>query len=340
MNIDEFNRFASDAKKVGIIKECFHHKKDECVGKIKQAHSIQRNGRLSIIESEVNKNLSVYSFVNFKSDDKSVISDLVPLGKKEASTFFGFCDYHDTNLFSPIENFAFDGSNKHLFLHSYRSFAHSYHKKKEELKYWNNFEKTKFDTIMSPIMKSYMLWGNEVALKELEKSKKFLDEALDNNDWDSLEYLYYEKEGLYPFAVSSQMSPKVTYKSIAMNNHEDPNTPYENPIITFLPDKTSTIAIIAVFPYEKKSIKLVEELESLIDLKLEKAITSLIIANCENTFFSPLFWNSLNRRGKRLLLDEFINNTSSNKYNNKFFNSAFNFFDEKNEINNLKKSYS
>ena len=56
MNIDEFNRFASDAKKVGIIKECFHHKKDECVGKIKQAHSIQRNGRLSIIESEVNKN--------------------------------------------------------------------------------------------------------------------------------------------------------------------------------------------------------------------------------------------------------------------------------------------
>lgn len=336
MNIDDFNRHALEAKKNGTIKECFHHNKEECKGKIKQAHSIQKNGRLSIIESEVNKNLSVYSFTNFKSDEKNVISELLPIGKKDASTFFGFCDYHDTNLFSPIENFVFDGSNKHLFLHSYRSFAHSYHKKKEEFKYWDNFEKTSFNPIISSQIQSSMMWGNKIALTQLEKNKEFLDEAIDKENWDSLEYLFYEKEGLYPFAVSSQMSPKVTYYNKNMNNHESSEIPYEKPIITFLPDKTSTIAIVAVFPFEKKSLTLIEELDKLIDFKLEKAITSLIIANCENTFFSPLFWNNLSRKEQRLLLDEFIDNTS-NKYNNKFFNSRFNFFDDKYEINNLKK---
>jgi hypothetical protein len=44
----------SSYKKDSRIKECFHHNKSECKGKIKQAHSLQRNGRLSIIESEVN----------------------------------------------------------------------------------------------------------------------------------------------------------------------------------------------------------------------------------------------------------------------------------------------
>lgn len=338
MTIEEFNRNASDAKKVGIIKDCFHHNKDECKGKIKQAHSIQRNGRLSIIESEVKKNLSVYCFSNFKSDEKFLMSDLVPIGKKEASTFYGFCDFHDTNLFSPIENFAFDiDSTMHHFLHSYRSFAHSYHKKKEELNYWNNFDKTKFDDMMPEEIKSYMKWGNNIALAELEKVKAYLDNSLENKKWDNLEYLVYEKEGLYPFAVSSQMSPKVTYNGTSMNNHENPVIPYENPIITFLPDINSTFVIIAVFPYEKKAIKLIRELEKLNDFKLEKAITSLIIANCENTFFSPLFWNKISKKGQRNLLNEFIANTSSTKYNNKFFNSYFNFFDEKFEINELKK---
>lgn len=338
MNIEEFNRHASDAKKIGTIKECFHHNKDECRGKIKQAHSIQRNGRLSIIESEVNKNLSVYCFSNFKSDENYLMSNLIPIGKKEASTFYGFCDFHDTNLFSPIENFAFDiDSEMHYFLHSYRSFAHSFHKKKEELNYWDNFDKTKFDSMMPEEIKSYMKWGNNLALTELEKIKAYLDDSLENKKWDNLEYLVYEKEGLYPFAVSSQMSPKVTYNGISMNNHEDQNIPYENPIITFLPDINSTFVIIAAFPHEKKAVKLIRELEKLNNFKLEKAITSLIIANCENTFFSPLFWNKISLRGQRILLDEFIINTSSTKYNNKFFNSCFNFFDEKFEINELKK---
>lgn len=340
MNIEEFNRSLPDLKKHRTIKECFHHKKDECIGKIKQAHSIQKNGKLSILESEVNKNNCLYTFTHFKSSEKHLIDELVPIGKGEASTFFGFCDYHDTVLFSDIENFKFQKDNSHhLFLHSYRSFGHSYHKKREEYKLYDNIDKTKLKNSVSNFTKQIMQFGNNIAMNELNKSKLVLDNAIENSKWDCLEYLVYEKEGLFPIAVSSQLCPLVSYRNLPINNHLEFHIPFENLMFTFLPDIDSTVVIIAAFPHQKKAVKLIKELDSLNDLNLEYAISSLIISNCENTFFSPLFWNSLTKKEKRKLLDEFIANENL-VYRNKFFKSSFNFLDQKYELNSLKKSHS
>lgn len=325
------SKFKSESK----IKECFHHKKSECQGDIKQSHSIQRNGRLSIIEEEVNGNQMIYTFTSHIPSKQRAFEDLKPIGKATASTFFGFCDFHDTNIFSPIENYPFDDSDKHLFLHSYRAFAHSYHRKKEEHKLYND-PKSQFTKNFPPAILMPMRLGLEAALKDAVPYKSSLDNALENENYDFLNYLVYEKEGLYPFAVSSQMSPPTTYKNKPMNNHMDPNIPFSIPLITFLPDHTSTIAIIAAFPDDQNSITLLDELNSLNDLQLEKAITSLIIANCENTFFSPKVWNSLSTKEKRALLDESESTTMAGNYEDRFFHSKFNFFDDRFNFENLK----
>jgi hypothetical protein len=330
----ELNSKKKAFKKESKIEECFHHKKDECKGVIKQAHSIQRNGRLSIIEAEVDGNNCIYTFTSHKSTSENWLDDLVPIGKKEASTFFGFCDYHDTNLFSPIENFPFDKSSKHLFLHSYRSFAHSYHRKQEEYKIYNNPE-SEFVKALPKHWVELMKVGVEMGVNDAKHYKHQIDIALENEQYDFFKYLVYEKEGLYPFAVSSQISPRVTYKSKPMNNHLGPNEPWSQPILTFLPDKTTTFVILAVFPDDKNGEILLDELSELKTVELEKAITSLIIANCENTFFSPKVWNKLNKKQKRILLDEFAVNTETDKYSNTFFNSRVNFLSDYFEINNL-----
>jgi len=320
------------------IKTCFHHQKDKCKGKIKQAHSIQKNGRLSIIEGDVNGNQCIYTFTSCIVSEKSALEDLVPIGKKEASTFFGFCDYHDSTLFSPIENFEFDGSDKHCFLHSYRSFAHSYHRKNEEAQVFSDQESI-FIKRFPKIVIEKMLLGATLGLKDMAPFKSKLDHMIQNEIYDGLEYLVYEKKGVFPIAVSSLMSPKVSYKNYPMNNHIDPDIPYSQLMITFLPDKNKTIVILAAFEEDTKSIRLLNELDELYDYYLEKAISSLIIANCENTFFSPLFWNSLSKKEKRALLDEFLVNTETLKYHNSFFTSKFNFFHPKYEINRLKNNF-
>lgn len=330
----EMNSKMSAFKKESRIKDCFHPNKDECKGKIKQAHSIQRNGRLSIIESEVKGNNCVYTFTSHSSSAKNWMEDLVPIGKKEASTFFGFCDFHDSSLFSPIENFKFDNSSKHLFLHSYRSYAHSYHRKQEEHQIYNNPESEFVKSIPKEWI-DLMKIGVGMGVNDLKETKSKIDDALEKENYDFFKYLVYEKDGLYPFAVSSQISPRVTYRNKPMNNHLNPSEPWSQPLLTFLPDQTTTFVIIAVFPNDENGKILLNELEELDNVELERAITSLIIANCENTFFSPKVWDKLNVNQKRILLDEFTVNTATEKYKDIFFNSRINFLSDYFEINNL-----
>ena len=57
-------------------------------------------------------------------------------GRKIATTFFGFCDYHDTVIFRDVEDINFQKTDKQIFLFTYWTFAWHYHKKIEELNYF------------------------------------------------------------------------------------------------------------------------------------------------------------------------------------------------------------
>ena len=81
----QFREALSDFKKSGKISECFYHDKTTCKGAIKQSHSIQRNGRLSIIEGEVNGNQAIYSFTENEVSEITSHETLRPLGKALAS---------------------------------------------------------------------------------------------------------------------------------------------------------------------------------------------------------------------------------------------------------------
>jgi hypothetical protein len=130
----------SNIKKDSEVKECFYHKTDECRGDIKNAHSISRSGRLDLVKGLVNKNEKVYSLSEIVIENGIAKKCIKDIGwSQAASTFFGFCDYHDTNLFRPIENNNnFNNSPEHCFLHSYRSFAFSFHSLKKTHKLVNS----------------------------------------------------------------------------------------------------------------------------------------------------------------------------------------------------------
>lgn len=217
-------------KKTGRIFECFCSDKTSCKGEIKQSHSLQRNGRLSIIEGEVNGNNCIYTFTDFEFDESSAIKGLKPIGKATASTFFGFCDYHDTTLFSPIENFQFDESDKHCFLHSYRSFAHSYHRKKEELKAY--ISESAFSKLFQMEILIGLINGALLSVEEMESRKNKLDDLLNNNEFDELEYLTFVEPEKFPVACSSLISPLYSYNGVPMNNHLDSSIMYSHIMLT------------------------------------------------------------------------------------------------------------
>lgn len=332
----EFRKGIKAFKNLSRIDECFHHNKSECQGAIKQAHSIQRNGRLSIIEGNVNGNKMIYSSTSYDVDENYPIKTLIPIGKKEASTFFGFCDYHDSKLFSPIENFPFDSSDKHCFLHSYRSFAHTYHRKKEEHKMLTT--PSKHLEIYTPNDLYYKIKGVELGLADLEFYKQKLDQMLDNEEYDGLEYYVYTLPRSYPIAFSGAFTPYFTPNGIVVNdiNEAENPEPFKNIMLTVLPDKEQTIIIFACFPEDQKCVLYLDELELLGNKKeerLKRVVSSIIISAGENFFFAPAVWNILGLKGQRLLCDELIKIIRDIPLG--FFNSKICFFDPRFSAKNL-----
>ena len=319
------SKIFSEYKRTGRISECFYHDKSKCNENIKQSHSIQRNGRLSIIEGIVNSNKVIYTFTEIEPGINPTIKSLKPIGKSAASTFFGFCDFHDTTLFSSIENHPFDNSDKHCFLHSYRAFAHSYHRKKEELKSYNS--DSNFTNKIDPEWLKYMILGAEISVNEGEEEKKKLDILIENELYDHLEYFTYIIPKKYPIACSSIINPYFSFKGTAMDNHINPTVKFSHIMLTVLPDHNQTIIIFACFHDDEKAILFFDELNDLKDYHLEKAISSIIISCSENTFFAPALWDKLGEEGQRQLCyeleEDFISIPKSFKH------SKINFFEPK-----------
>lgn len=298
----ELKKKISEIKKARKISECFYHDKSKCDGIIKRSHSIQRNGRLSIIEGQVNGQNVIYTFTEFESDWISLVKKLKPIGKAEASTFFGFCEYHDTVLFLPIEGEnQYDDSDCHNFLHSYRSFAHSYHRKREDVKLYSDSTYTK--TLPKEFVDAN-LHGAKLGLRDLESYKKRLDKQIEENAYSDLEYFSIVFPELYPIACSTIITPNFSYSGKPINFSDSEIVTYSPLILTVLPDTNCTIVIFAWFPGDPKIANFIDELEVLSDYNFKYALSSILINYAENTFFSPALYNALGIKGQKQLCKE------------------------------------
>lgn len=327
-NQQKFRKIMSVFRKTARIKECFYHKKEECKGKIKEAHSLQRNGKLSIIEKEINNNMCVYSFLDLEQDINGKFCGFKPIGKGEASTFFGFCDYHDSFLFSPIENNSFDDSLQHCFLHSYRAFAHSYHRKKESLQaFMGNSIYT--NTLNTDDLES-SISGAKLAIRDGEIIKSIFDNLIEQKKYAELEYFTYVIDGLFPIACSSAFNLEYSYQGKLLNLSASKDYFYKFITITVLPDiNKQTIIILSCLPDDIDAIEFFDTLNKLPDKKLQIAISSLMIGYVENTFMSPSIWEVMTNYQKKQLLHELELTVPPNRFNIKqFFKSKINFFDD------------
>ena len=64
-------------------------------------------------------------------DVQSLGPKMIKIGRKNASTFKGFCKSHDSKIFSPIEDKGYENSNLQNFLFNYRACAYDYTRAQE-----------------------------------------------------------------------------------------------------------------------------------------------------------------------------------------------------------------
>ena len=311
-------------RKTGRIKECFFYNKETCKGKIKAAHSIQRSKKLELLTNEINGNKVLYSLVDTKRDKNGKSIDMKGIGVANASTFFGFCDFHDSKLFAPIENNTFNESSLHCFLHSFRSFAYSYHTILETI---NLFRTANTPLALIEINRLYE------TLNQVDMLKIRFQDMFNEGNFDFLNYYYLIKPTIYPVACSGGFQVEYSIKNRSFRNS---TLPVIN--LTIFPEATNqTVIILSWMPEDENANIFMDEFVSLNELRQDKIITSIMIAYAENSFVSPSLWSKLNTKEKKQLLFEI--DTSDPVWRNqinRFWTSELNFFSQEYAIENYR----
>ena len=95
----------------------------DCLGEIVRAHTVQK----SVFKAHT-KDGHVYNFDPLRGPLDTENRSLPKLiGINNATTFTGFCQRHDSQIFLPIENHSYLGTPEQKFLYHYRSFMHAYY---------------------------------------------------------------------------------------------------------------------------------------------------------------------------------------------------------------------
>jgi hypothetical protein len=345
MTYDELNIENSKLKSLisqnATLRECIlKDTKIKCSANIINAHSLQRLGSLSRLEADVNGNKSVFALTEKQINPKTGLFELKPVGKKTASTFFGFCGNHDVKIFQSIEQnpeLLDIESNEHCFLLSFKAFAISYHRKKEDI----NLLSTKDKTLISNIKKYFgtenieeLLEGSKLGLQDMEPNKEILIKALYSKDYSCLDFFAVELNYTAPIAMCMLTSPPYFFDGTQMNISSDPEYQYSDIFTSIIPLKSKTLIVLAAFEHEPKGFTYLKELENMNDNSFDKALTWHILTNSENCFFSPIWYDKLDEKQKHFLiqLSDFSGSATTPflKYNSKKF--PLNLFDPRMSI--------
>lgn len=283
------------------FKECFAFDKENCNGVIKSAHSIQNNRILN----KISDNGHVYS-ISHKITKQGIDPELKKISKNKASTFFGFCDYHDTELFKPIELNDYQNEPIQNFLFAFRAFAIEYHKKVRKLENARNiFRMNPVTLLMDDSVFFYRMSQLDVKDNEVEYNL-FLNDYQTSN-YNNIVTFFRRLDYEVEFAVSTSFVVKDDLNDMQINDiYSDKDEPLPSIYLNVYPVDGGTNIIISYHKnYESIYKDYFEQINELNNEDLTSYLNFLIIEYTENVFFNPNYIINLSEKEKESLLRSF-----------------------------------
>lgn len=330
--------------------ECFH-KDHNCSPKIIKAHSLQKNRILNKL-SEKGEVLT-FSFDISKPIDnlinavESIDFKMNRSGMKVASTFRGFCQYHDNLLFKPIEEHDYEmGNQEQEFLFAYRAFAKAYsdlrsgismNKKLVEMIDDRTIEKLYQTIYLGNIsdelfeeVKNYIkdqLSGDLLVRDIMDAMKVSFNKNLDYKRFykTSTHTIVFPKE--HYFALSSMIYLGRDINGQIINDFSKSGLNYKPLFITIFPQNKKTYIILSWFKKDAFKFQFIKnDLMNRSDEYIQILLTNIIANKIDNFYYSPMFWEILCEDNKKAFLKQFTasNISSMNDLDN--VNMSINIF--------------
>lgn len=267
------------------FKICFHPDKEHCKKPIKNAHTIQNNGVLSLLSE--NDHVMVTNLLNKIREGYSVER----LSKNKATTFYGFCEYHDSNIFRDIETIPYTKQIKQNFLYAYRCCSQEYHKKTRQVKVFQNCVKENPTILfMESFVGSYVL--SNLAKSDIEENMTLFNKSFIEEDFDILETRIFEFDQKYDFAVSTMFNPTYDLQGKLINDiYSTDKEKLSNIFINAFPTVDKYYVILSCLKIDYKELEeYFKQIEDLDEGKLKVFLNNLLPTFSENIVLSPRLW--------------------------------------------------
>jgi len=288
-------------------KYCLHPEAsiDTCKGGIVKAHTIQRNGGLSRIAHDGH----VFRFWR-DHIKRTFVPTLV--GIKEASTFTGFCNFHDSKIFEPIEKNPFQSNQQHAFLLAYRALCMGLYISRvhyEAIPHFRNLDRGKNIVDQFYIQKRVRAIERSVgaSLRDTERYKLIYDKALTSGDFSEVKYYILRLQEAPEILCSGAIFPELDFQGNLLQDLEKFETFSDLVTFSIIATDDGGAAVFAWLGDNHTSCEmLVKSLAQLSGEQIPHAVVRFVFAYFDNFYFSPKWWDNLGDNDRSRIKDRFI----------------------------------
>jgi hypothetical protein len=262
--------------------------KSDCTENCINAHSIQ-NGQ--ILDQLASNHHVIMAVTKLDIDREAEIITFKKVGRKQATTFTGLCQKHDSELFRPIDMNEFDVSNQQQkFLIAYRSVLRELHTRiKAAIDCQTIYQKlVELGECDPNNLKEPRMWKATIKIVnayDLYKYKYVYDNIYNSNSFTKIEHECIRIDRNCPLAVSSLFDP---IKSIIWLKRLEPKFI----VLNVFPQKKDTLILLSYLREHQKALK--PHANKIITATGEAQLYLLsktILRYCENFVISPQHFN-------------------------------------------------
>ncbi|MEH6493047.1 hypothetical protein [Halopseudomonas sp.] len=296
--------FINEMKRNDSRGRCLHFESGERCNEIISAHSIQKSNQLGAIVEFGHVYRMVADVSSFGSGDWRPVPKKI--GWKKASTFSGFCKYHDNGLFAPIDNFPLEPTSEQVALYAYRCVCREYFVKENAVDTLKKF-------ISNPALHSGQrrmiensFAGHLLGFQRLQYHKKYFDAALFSKEYDEFEFLTLTSSSPWHLQLSGVLYPDYDFLGENLQDLSDFKFPLN--LITFFTAplaKGWSFTLCWHASSNNSCVALARSLARVISrgTRPQDVLLRFSFSCCENHAFRITWWDALPALAKEAILN-------------------------------------
>lgn len=271
------------------IRTCMHPKLEECKQGIIGAHTLQKNGVLSFLAEKDH-------VIEFKPEIKpgGIYSNIKLESKNKATTFTGFCKYHDDLVFKPIETSKYDpSSSQQNFLYAYRIYAYEFYKKVVGFKAFQKAIGKKPSVLRNEMMVGFYR-NYQLAMKDYESYREIMNNALIAGDFTKISTYVIEFDYRIAFSTCFAYAPLFDFhgNQISLNHLASLNQDrLKLNFVTVIPQDKKSYIIYSWLQEDDDYFKnYINQLKQFNINNIRRIFNNLIPSYSENIILAPKLW--------------------------------------------------